>query len=208
MFRSHWYARPGWSAASRYLTFHLLPRDQPALSAAVARDQSVLAGIGCLDLVPPRWLHLTVQGVAFRDAVGAADLARLVAAAGHRVHDAAPVRLDLTPVAEVHREGVLYSGTPVEPVADLRRRLRAGIADALGGSAVPGADDEPVWPHLSLAYANAAAPAGEAVAALAALPAPAPLEVAFDRVSLIELRTEGHVYLWEPVADLPLAARP
>jgi hypothetical protein len=41
----HWYPPPGWSATSRYLAWHLLPGNAPALHAAVAGYHRVLAGL-------------------------------------------------------------------------------------------------------------------------------------------------------------------
>ncbi|HET7475391.1 MAG TPA: 2'-5' RNA ligase family protein [Dermatophilaceae bacterium] len=205
-FQTHWYDRPGWREARRYLTFHLLPpASGSALLAAVERDQAALAGLPGLDLVPPQWLHLTVQGVAFREEISRPQRDALVHRAGVAIAALPPLRLSMSPVVEVHREGVLYSGGPVEPVARLRAALRTAIRDVL--DTVPGSDGERIWPHVSIAYANAATPTDAAVAALARTgdgTAVSPT-VEFPAVSLIELRTRGHLYLWDLVAEIALS---
>ena len=38
----HWFPRPGWTPTSRYLTWHLLPGDAPALHAVVTAQQEAL----------------------------------------------------------------------------------------------------------------------------------------------------------------------
>ncbi len=54
--RNHW--RP---EAPDYLTWHLLFDDGPGLDTVAATLQQVLEGIDGIDVVPTRWLHLTVQ---------------------------------------------------------------------------------------------------------------------------------------------------
>lgn len=206
--RDHWYARAGWSPSSRYLTWHLLPARHGAghdalLGTAAALGEALLEVPG-LDVVPADWLHLTVQGVGFRDDVAPADVRRLVAATERRLRHQPPVVLRFDP-PEVMAEGVTLSGGPAEPVTALRSCLRAGIAEVRGPDGVHGEDDEPVWPHISLAYAHDAVPAGAVLDALARVAA-TPVVATFTTASLIELRREGRSYRWDVVAAVPLGA--
>ena len=68
---------------------------------------------------------------------------------------------------------------------------------------VPGAADEPVWPHLSLAYSSAALPTAPVRAALARLPARR-VPLRFPAVTLLELRRHTRAYTWIPLATVPL----
>lgn len=203
--RNHWYRRPGWSSETRYLTWHLLPPAEPSLRASVTQSQQALSTLTALDLVPPRWLHLTLQGFAFADRTARATVDAVVAAARKRIAEVPSVTLDLAaPVAIA--EGVAMFGTPALPVAEVRRSLRRAMAEVVGAGNVPGGDDEPVEPHLSLAYANAAVAVAEVEQALARIDARR-VTVTLPSVSLIELRVDHHCYRWDVVADVPFAAR-
>ncbi len=202
---NHWYPRPGWTESTHYLTWHLIPYGATGLLAAAERYQRALSGLPGLDIVPPQWLHLTVQGVGFVDEVTPAERAAVVEAGRRRVAGSPAIDLTFGP-ADAADEGVLLAGSPAGPVVELRARLRAAIADALGADRVPGDDDEQIWPHVSLAYANAAVPAGPIDAALDTLGIGA-IAARFSTVSLLELRREGHLYCWDRVADVPFAAR-
>ena len=162
---NHWYPRQGWTETTRYLTWHLVPDDCAELRVAAEEYQRALSGQPGLDIVPRQWLHLTVQGVGFVDEVTPAERAAVVEAGRRRLADVPVIELRFGP-AEVADEGVLLAGSPAGPVVELRARLRAAISDALGAERVPGEDDEQLWPHVSLAYANAAVPAEPFTAAL------------------------------------------
>ena len=58
----HWWWRPGWLPGRRMYTFHITFDGQPAVHQLASGCQEALRGLGGIDLVPPRWLHLTVQG--------------------------------------------------------------------------------------------------------------------------------------------------
>ena len=92
--QNHW--RP---EAPDYLTWHLLFDDGPGLKTVAATLQQVLEGIDEIDVVPTRWLHLTVHGVGSVD-----DVAALVGSAQQRLAELQPVKLILEP-AEVQWEG-------------------------------------------------------------------------------------------------------
>ena len=87
----------------------------------------MLEGIDEIDVVPTRWLHLTVQGVGSVDDVAEEDVAALVGSAQQRLAELQPVKLILEP-AEVQWEGVTLTATPAEAVAAVRSALRTAIA--------------------------------------------------------------------------------
>lgn len=198
----HWYDRPGWTAATRYLTWHLLP-EAAALRRSVEEHHRVLAHVENLDLVPVPWLHVTVQGVGFADRVGVEARQAVVAAARRHVRQLPPVELSLAPAAP-YRESVGMRAGPDAPVRALRDALRAAVRETLGDRGVEGNDDDQVRPHLSLAYACGAVPADRVRAAVAPV-VDRGVDLRIDRVSLIELRKEGHLYCWQRLADVELA---
>ena len=190
--RNHW--RP---AAPDYLTWHLLFDDRPAFHEVAERYQHVLQGVDGIDVVPTRWLHLTVQGVGPAEEITTDNINAFVAEAHGRLKGIQPFELIRQP-ADVLWEGIGLTAAPAEPVSTLRKELRAVIATVCGANRVPGADDDVLWPHVSLAYANGAAPAAELFDAIAALPRE-PVAVEIDQVALITLRREGRRYVWSPV---------
>jgi hypothetical protein len=86
----HWWWRPG----RRRYAWHVTFADIPSVGrlAARARARARLAGLPGLDLVPARWLHLTMQDVGFTDEVPDADLAAIVAAARRYLTGTPPAR--------------------------------------------------------------------------------------------------------------------
>jgi hypothetical protein len=195
--RNHW--RP---ATPEYLTWHLLFDGRPELQAVAQRYQEVLAGIHGIDIVPSTWLHLTVQGVGPAGLIAAHDIGALVDSSCDHLAAVEPFELTFQP-AEVHWEGITLTAGPVEPVRAVRNALRTAIAAVMGADRVPGADDEIVWPHVSLAYANSAVPASALFDAIAAAPATL-VNVEVGHTSLIELRREGRRYVWSPIAAVRL----
>src|SRR3954451_16803090 len=92
--RNHWYWRPGWSVATRFYTWHITFADQPAVVELANQYRPTLAGQPTLDVIPPQWLHLTMQGIGFVDKVETAHADAIVDAARRRCAELEP--MDLT----------------------------------------------------------------------------------------------------------------
>src|SRR5690348_7434574 len=75
--RNHWWWRPGWTTGRHYYACHLTLDDQPQLRQLVARYQQAIEDRPGLDLIPPEWLHITMQGIGFTDEIGITELRRL-----------------------------------------------------------------------------------------------------------------------------------
>jgi hypothetical protein len=58
---------------------HLTFEDQPAVQRLVLDYQAALAGLGGLDLIPGRGLHLTMQGIGFTDQISDREIAAVMA---------------------------------------------------------------------------------------------------------------------------------
>jgi len=194
---NHFWWRPGWRPGRAYLTWHVLPGSRIADALAPAR--AVVERIDHLAAVPPARLHITGPGVGFLDEVGPRADAVVRAARDQLVRVPRFEAVLGEPV--VGRHGVAVPVTS-GPWLDLRRQVRDAVRAA--GLTPPGADDEPYWPHLSLAYATGPADRRAITAALSHARSPAGRTVIVAAVTLLALRMEPPGYDWEQVAQVEL----
>lgn len=193
--RDHWWWRPGWRPGRSFYTWHFLVDDQPELHEFVTRIRSDLDKVAVLDLIPPRWLHMTTQGVGFADEVSEEDLEAIGAAATERVAGLGPIEARLGPVL-ADAEGVHLPVQPVEAVAVVRQAVREAIGEVWGKGRVPEAA-EGFHPHVSLAYANTSGASLAPIRELLDRHADV-VPLTLRRVALIDLnRDEG--YRWRAV---------
>jgi 2'-5' RNA ligase len=197
----HWWWRPGWHVGRSAYTWHIT-FDSPSaapLHELVDQLQPALAGPE-LDLIPQRWLHLTMQGVGFTDEVSDEDVVAIADAAAARLAHVPPFDLTLGPIeADPEGEGLLI--TPWAAVAAVRDAVRAGIGDVW--TEVPEAADG-FRPHVSVAYNNSSAEPGPLRDRVAPLREIAPVTIPVSSVQLIRLDRDEKVYKWDVVRDVPL----
>lgn len=93
-------------------------------------------GLPGLDLVPAKWLHLTMQGVGFTNDVPSADVDAIVDAARRRLAGVEPPQVRIGP-ARVASEGIALGVVPREGLAAVRNGLRAAIADVWAVASSP-----------------------------------------------------------------------
>ncbi|MET9318054.1 2'-5' RNA ligase family protein [Kribbella sp. NPDC003505] len=194
----HWWWRPGWTVGTRFYAWHINTFEDPVRRLATAYQQE-LSTVPGLDLIPLRWLHLTMQGVGFREDVPDVRVDELLAAARARLAELEPVKVRFHR-SVVRREAVLLPADPAEPLQTVRYAVRAAIADVFG--CVPEMVDG-YRPHISLAYANTAQPAAPAVVALDRV-SPAPADLTLNTVSLIEMHRDNRMYEWRTLEAVPL----
>jgi hypothetical protein len=84
--RNHWWWRPGWQAGRHFYACHFTLDDQPQLRELVRQYQDAIAHLTNLDLIPARWLHITMHGIGFVDEISTADLAAVTEHLGERLH--------------------------------------------------------------------------------------------------------------------------
>lgn len=200
--RSHWWWRPGWRVGRRFYTWHLTFEGQEDVQRLALVFQRQL-DVPNLDLVPAKWLHLTIQGVGFTDEVSEEDAERIASAAEARCAELEPFTLALGP-ARVASEGVVLDVAPAESVHELREALQAAIADVWSAEWIPEAGKEFI-PHVSLAYSNAVASAVrvvEIVESVSAQPASATVTTA----QLIVLNRDTRIYQWDVFATVDLGS--
>jgi 2'-5' RNA ligase len=193
--RDHWWWRPGWRVGRRFYTWHLTFAGQTELHALVAAYQAQLAKLPGLDLVPPEWLHLTMQGLGFTDEISEQDVHAIAEVARQRLAQLPPARLSF------HRATIRPSGEaialppePADAVRDIRNCIRDAIADVWEANNVP-EPAEGFQPHVSIAYVNAPGLAAPVYAALNRTNAE-PATVAIAHATLIILDRDLHMYQW------------
>lgn len=198
---NHWWWRSGWSVGRSFYTWHLTFDDTTAapLRDLVDRLHDGLAGVEGLDLIPHRWLHLTMQGLGFTDEVSDADVDAIMRAATKRLATVPAFDLTLGPIeADDEATGLLVR--PWTAVADVRDGIREAIADVW--------DDAPespeFHPHVSIAYSNADVPAAPIRERVAPLRDIEPVTIPITAAQLIRLNRDNQMYEWETVADVPL----
>ena len=190
--RDHWYWRPGWRPGRSFYTWHLTFADSAAVTGLVTSYADLLAAVPGIDPVPPKWLHLTMQGVGFADRVPAADLDEIVLAAESRLARTAAFQVTVGP-AVLDAETIQLPVTPVRPLQDLRDRLRAAIGDVWGPDAIP--ELPQLNPHISLAYFNTPSPAAPLRTLVAQTP-PTTATTTIRCLTLINLTRTHHLYNW------------
>ena len=113
--RDHWWWRPGWRPGRSLYTWHFLMDGQPALHEFTGRVHAGLHTVPVLDPIPPQWLHMTTQDVAFTDEIGQQDLAAIAKELADLLYvvygTAVSYGIDMGPVfTEVHRSNMSKVG--------------------------------------------------------------------------------------------------
>jgi hypothetical protein len=193
---NHWWQRPGRRPGRELYQWDMLFRDSPDVHAAAASVQARLAGLPGLDLVAPRWLHVTTYIAGFADEIPASGVRAMVDEASRLLAEIAPItvtigRIYLDPQAVV---------LPLEPFAALNPVLSAARAATRIGGAIGHQDTDPWAPHISVAYSNRRGPAAPVIAAL---PRRIPdLRVTITSLGLVAQVQVGRSWQWRDVADV------
>jgi hypothetical protein len=202
----HWWWRPGWGVGRRFYMWYVTFDGDHAVPD-LARAYERRLGLPTLDLIPPRWLHLTTLGVGFVDEVDQADAGRIADAARRRLAGLAAITVRIGP-AVVDSEVVRLQVTPAEPVIALRRELRAAIADVWGADRTPEPDDgffsgDVFEPHVSLAYSNGDADM-QAILGAVRRNEPPPVTTTIRRADLVAVHRDSRMYEWTSIARAQL----
>lgn len=201
-FAEHWRWRPDWHQDRACLWWYLTFEDAPAVRELARRVQALLGRAPQLDLIPLRWLHLTLVEVGFGDEVPATTVDRVVHAAREALEGFSSLELDLGPVRSMRGAVVLQARG--EALEELHERL----SDA--GVAAQGADRtrslRPFVPHVSVAYVNRDCDPHEVLGPLDGvdLATPSP-SATVSRVRLAAVTRRRRHYQWTTRALVPLA---
>jgi 2'-5' RNA ligase len=200
--RNHWWWRPGWRVGRHFYACHLTLDGQPQLRELVRRYQDAMAGLANLDLIPARWLHLTMQGIGFVDEISTTDLAAVTERLGERLCGLQPPDATFQQ-AEIWQEAVVLKAQPSEPLYQLRLAMYETIASVLG----PAKFTEPrpgpgqFRPHVSIAYVNGDGPSQPIADALSNT-CPQPVTVTFSTASVLVFHRDRRMYEWTQATPL------
>jgi 2'-5' RNA ligase len=207
--RAHWRRRPGWHTGQDFYACFLTLEDQPELRGLVRRYQDTIGHLPNLDLIAPRWLHITLQGIGFADDISPAELAAVSERIGERLRGMRP------PTTTFHRPtirpaAVFLKAEPPEPLHRLRLALHQAIASTVGPGHFDEAAPEPgrFAPHVSIAYASndGAGPVQPVAEAMRDAPVRA-VTATFGTASLLVFRRDLHEYGWTSATPLPIGAQ-
>jgi 2'-5' RNA ligase len=149
--RDHWQWRPEWAIDRPCLLWYLTFENQPRLWQLAEELQGPVRNARTVDPVPPAWLHLTLEDVAFVDELAPGQVDEIVALAASAIAGWSAPALTLGPVLAMGSALVLEA-RPRRELSDLRDRLRACTALAVGPERVRGPDH--FRPHVSFGYVN------------------------------------------------------
>ncbi len=127
----HWVDLPEWQPGRELWAFYLTFADASALHSRIEHDQAALSGIPGLGPIPRSGLHLTVQGVTFRDLVPDAQIEHLAEAVGAVVARRNLPRLYAGPATD-DIDAVVLPVYPAEELVALRDLIQLAAAELLG----------------------------------------------------------------------------
>lgn len=196
----HWWWRPGWQPGSRFYTWHLTFQDAPQVHGLASRYRAALASVPGLDLVPDRWLHLTMQGLGFVEDVTEKDARAIVEASAVRLAAIPAFDLKLDRPA-ITPEAIRWDPDSSGP-AMVRHAIRTAINDVW--PEVPEAADG-FSAHVTIAYSNSNGSTDPVNDALTTIPS-SPAIARITQADLIILNRDRRMYEWTTFATVPLSS--
>lgn len=196
----HWGWRPEWTAEHRVWWWYATFENVPAVRRLAAQTRNALKPDAPVDVVPTRWLHLTLAEVG-----GSASVPRPLAYEAARravapLAELPPVDIQVGPLRTM--PGAVALGVHGGGLQQVYERLVTAIPDELPERPV----QRPFDPHVSIAYlardcrSSDLLPCDARTGALLHLSVKATL----DHVTLVEVvRDRGH-YWWTPRCRVPL----
>ena len=201
----HWAASEWlWTPGQSVLTWHFTFEGNREMER-LAREVAPILDRAYLDVVPTKWLHLTVQGVGIEDSVSEDDRSRLANEARDQFRDREPVSVTLGPPQLLAGldQGVIMPAAENDELQVVRYLLQRADANVRGEAAVPDRG-RPLNGHVTLAYANSDTEATELGADLVAV-SDRKLSVLLQRISLLRLTRRRGLYSWQTLAHVPLS---
>lgn len=196
---SHWDKYPCWTPERRYLACYLTFGESSVIVEAAQTVQADLhqAPVACC---PPESLHQTMPGVATRDELSDAEVENIRNSIRAAIREYPAFELSIDGF-EADIEGMFLITKPRASLESLHAVLHKAISDGWGRSADGEAGD--VYPHITIAYANAV---GDASPLMAAAEKHKELQgrTRVAHVDLVWLRREPGRYAWDLVERFPL----
>jgi 2'-5' RNA ligase len=186
----HWRWRPDWTEGRGCLWWYLTFEDQSELHTAVQVTNRQLSGLTVLDLVPSRWLHLTLREIGYVDKLPSAAAADALAEARRRLSRTRALELSVGPVG-VLPGALALRVSPEEAVHGLRAHLPGKSPHLEARDSVPAPDAVP--PHVSIGYLRSDVAAD--TLPISRLPSPS-VSVKVSHVTLAEVTRRNRRYEW------------
>ena len=204
--RNHWWWRPRWKTGRHYYACHLTLDDQPQLRQLVAMYQQAIEDRPGLDLIPPEWLHITMQGIGFTDEISGTELRSLTEALTQELGKIDPPTVSFRSLT-VHPEAIFLKAHPADALYPLRARMHRAVIDAIGTTSSAGDMPAPEQfnPHASIAYVNTDGQAQPIAEALQTLRTTTVIAT-FGKASLLEFHRDHRMYEW--TSATPIAIGP
>jgi len=193
----HWALHRDVDPGRARLMWLMLVGDCPPVVELARLGQARLAGLDGLDPVPQQWLHITTLIAGFADQITPEQVSVMAGEARRLLARTPPVTITLGRVLYHARAVMLGIGPPgvLDPVL-LAARQATHRATGRGGELY----SEPWIPHVTLAYSNAAGPAGPVIEALGReLPA---RQAVVTAISLVSQAPE-QMWAWDQVTEVP-----
>jgi 2'-5' RNA ligase len=193
----NWRPEPGVDPGRARLMWLMPVGHVPQVAELARLGQTRLAGLDGLDPVPRRWLHISTLIAGFADEITAGQAGVMAGEARRLLARTPPVSITLRRALYHPRAVMLGAGPPgtldlVLAAVQQATRVATGRDGRL--------HHEPWTPHITLAYSNAAGPAGPVIEALGReLPG---RHAAVPAVSLVSQAPEQR-WAWDVITDVP-----
>jgi 2'-5' RNA ligase len=197
----HWLLPPDTDPGRARLMWFIRVGDTPQVAELAQLGQQRLAGLAGLDLVPQQWLHITTLIAGYADQITPDQVAVMAGQARQLLAGTPPVTITLGRVWYHPRAVMLAVGPPgaLDPVMRVAQQATHAATGHNGAL-----HTQPWTPHITLAYSNAAGPAGPMIDALGrALPT---RQAAVTAISLVSQAPE-QLWTWDLVTDVPFSTR-
>jgi 2'-5' RNA ligase len=160
-----------------------------------------------LDIVPPEWLHMTVQSLCPITSAAAEELDELVRAVRDEVLEVTPPIVQLGP-ARTDGGAVTWAVYPETGLVDIHARVRKASLETLGNERVSDQRNR-WWPHVTLAYGAVDEPADDLDAALARAGLPR-VGATISELALVDQEQDlgDREYRWREIATVPIGPLP
>jgi hypothetical protein len=178
--------------------------DQPGVRQLVLDYQAALTRLRGLDLIPVRWLHLTMQGIGFTDEISHDEITAVTGALRDRFRTITPPVVTFNQPA-VWSEAVVLPATPVDALRQLREGAYEAIQAVLGQDHMPEPPEAITHyrPHVSIAYVSNPGPAQPIVSALQRT-RPEPVTTTIDSAPVLTFHRDDRMYEWTAAEHLPI----
>jgi 2'-5' RNA ligase len=198
--QDHWRWRPEWGPDRPGLWWYLTFDDKPDVGALGERIGASLTGCTAVDVVPARYLHLTLRELGYLHELTADEIDEAAEATRAQLAEVPAFELELASPDSLH-SAVVVKAQPSQSIEQLRaclpgREPRPGT-DAYGSSATV------LLPHVSVAYVNRDCSEPEVMNRVPHdVP---PVRVPIERVALVAVTRRERHYQWIVEHDFALA---